>query len=762
MGLRPDRAEPREPDVGDDLLTVHAEAEAHANVDGFDHVKFPRETGRMIISALCLIAALAWIGFVVWAEALRWLATPPEALRIAMTISLASPPLAVLGVIYWLAARGGRAEAARFALTAGQLRAEQFRLAETLAHVESKLATGKASIVDTGSALAALGEDIAQRMSTVAAAMRNEGETIGAVSQALRTSAATARADISVLLADLPKARLESSKMTAQLEAAGLAARDAANALDTQLATLAQRGNEAHDIAGIATRKLADALSQIESVSDSAGGRLTHVSAAMTQSVEEALNHATRASEVARRGVEAQSAAIVALVDQARAALAMTGAESGEAIAARISDAHERVEAVGALLAIESETTVRLLDTLRDGLDGLDDRFERLGATSETRGMRVADTLGSLSTHTTTLTAALEVGAARADTLIGRTEKLMTALDGAAHEVDEALPAAFDRLGVRADAAHLIIASVAPAVTTIEHSASAALDRLMEAETLIADQRALLDDIGRAAETRVASNREAARALTRELATAENAAQALAESVNTNLVDAMIRVRETAQTAADRAREAIMRVIPEAAAQLTDAARDALARTITDQVDIHIAELGTTAEKALAAAHRASDRLTRKMLTIAETSAAVEARIEKANAAAAQHDEDNFARRVALLIESLNSTAIDVSKILSADVTDSAWAGYLRGDRGIFTRRAVKLLDHAESREIVRQYENDLGFRDQVNRYIHDFEAMLRNTLATRDGSPLSVTLLSSDIGKLYVALAQAIERLRA
>ena len=48
-----------------------------------------------------------------------------------------------------------------------------------------------------------------------------------------------------------------------------------------------------------------------------------------------------------------------------------------------------------------------------------------------------------------------------------------------------------------------------------------------------------------------------------------------------------------------------------------------------------------------------------------------------------------------------------------------------------------------------------------MNRYIHDFEAMLRRVLADRDGSTLGVTLLSSDMGKLYVALAQAIERLR-
>ncbi|MDP8912352.1 MAG: hypothetical protein M3N39_02100, partial [Pseudomonadota bacterium] len=124
-------------------------------------------------------------------------------------------------------------------------------------------------------------------------------------------------------------------------------------------------------------------------------------------------------------------------------------------------------------------------------------------------------------------------------------------------------------------------------------------------------------------------------------------------------------------------------------------------------------------------------------------------------------ESENFSRRVALLIESLNSTAIDVTKILSNEVTDSAWAAYLKGDRGVFTRRAVRLLDNSEAREIVQHYENEPEFREQVNRYIHDFESMLRRILADRDSSALGVTILSSDMGKLYVALAQAIERLR-
>jgi hypothetical protein len=174
-----------------------------------------------------------------------------------------------------------------------------------------------------------------------------------------------------------------------------------------------------------------------------------------------------------------------------------------------------------------------------------------------------------------------------------------------------------------------------------------------------------------------------------------------------------------------------------------------------------MAELAALAQKSVDAARGASERLTRQMLSLGETAAAVEAQIADEKSRREADESEQFSRRVALLIESLNSTAIDVTKILSNDVTDTAWAAYLKGDRGVFTRRAVRLLDTAETREIARHYDEEPEFRDQVNRYIHDFEAMLRRILADREGSPLGVTILSSDMGKLYVALAQAIERLR-
>jgi hypothetical protein len=227
------------------------------------------------------------------------------------------------------------------------------------------------------------------------------------------------------------------------------------------------------------------------------------------------------------------------------------------------------------------------------------------------------------------------------------------------------------------------------------------------------------------------------------------------------LVEALLQVRETAQQAAEKAREAIAEVIPQSTAALADASRSALSQTVNDTVAEQLGILTELAERAVDAARRASDRLTRQMLTIGKTTAAIETRMDESEKAREDQESHALTRRVALLMESLNSTAIDVTKILSNEVTDTAWTAYLKGDRGIFTRRAVRLLNSGEAREIAQHYEEDPEFREQVNRYIHDFEAMLRRVLAERDGSVLGVTLLSSDMGKLYVALAQAIERLR-
>ena len=160
-------------------------------------------------------------------------------------------------------------------------------------------------------------------------------------------------------------------------------------------------------------------------------------------------------------------------------------------------------------------------------------------------------------------------------------------------------------------------------------------------------------------------------------------------------------------------------------------------------------------------ASAAKQQLRDQLAAVEELAVNLERRIAEARDRAEEQVDSDFTRRMAVITDTLNSSAVDITRALNEDVADTAWAAYLRGDRGIFSRRAVKLLDAGDARQVLQLYENDSAFQAHVNRYIHDFEGMLRHLLATRDGHAISVTLLSSDMGKLYVALAQAIERLR-
>ncbi|MBV7266992.1 ATPase [Erythrobacter sp. WH131] len=193
----------------------------------------------------------------------------------------------------------------------------------------------------------------------------------------------------------------------------------------------------------------------------------------------------------------------------------------------------------------------------------------------------------------------------------------------------------------------------------------------------------------------------------------------------------------------------------------TDAV-EALERSLRTQSSETISKLEEAAVHASGVGREATIQLRDQLAKVNELTGNLEQRVARARELAEEQVNNDFSRRMALITDGLNSNAIDITGALSQDVTDTAWDAYLKGDRGIFTRRAVRLIDNGEAREIADLYQNDETFRANVSRYIHDFEKMLRSMLSTRDGHALGVTVLGSDMGKLYVVLAQAIERLRA
>jgi len=485
------------------------------------------------------------------------------------------------------------------------------------------------------------------------------------------------------------------------------------------------------------------------------------IDAQLRERTESAFARARDGVALTEEGLARQAEALDALVARSRGNIESIGDETVTAISDHMGEVESRLHQINELIEGQRTLVSGLHTTLGEAIDAAQSRFAAMEESAISRNERLMGALSRLTSETQRIDDALAAGGVTAEKLISCAETLLVALDSSVRELDETFPAALQRFDTRISTSRALLDSAAPEMERLEAISEALVGRTQEAEELLRGQGRRLTEWLESTQSGVEANRELVEKLRTALDNAHQDATRITEGAGPLLVTALLRVKDTADQAAERARQALGRAIPDAAQSLAEASEQALQQAVDDKVTAQIHKLAEVAEEAVRAAHQASDRLTRQLLTIADTSASVQSRIEEAERAAEDRDRDHFARRSALLIESLNSTAIDVTKILSNDVTDSAWASYLKGDRGVFTRRAVKLLDAGESREIALHYDNDPEFQEHVNRYIHDFESMLRIILSARDGNALGVAVLSSDMGKLYVALAQAIERLR-
>lgn len=759
VGLRPRGA--ASPERHAEPIEIVIEESDFEVVDDDETVDPQRSRSDWLAMAAAFLISAAWLGLASYDWSMQLGSRLPDLAELVRFIGFVCPPLVLVMLGWLLYVRSSRTEQRRFRHTSDSIQREIRSLEATLSMLSARLDESRNTLAEQGQNLMGLGEDAASRLATIARSLEADIESIGKQTQALTGSAASARGDLAVLLANLPKANVQTRQMISALQEAGLTAHEKAGALDAQLALLTNRGREADEIAGNAAQKLAAHLSRMEGVSEVAGARMEKAAEQMTSAVDAALERAAQALQAAREGMEAQGAAMTAMVEQNHAAMAKSGADSAEELAKRVQSIASQIENVATTFSAQDEASKTLVARLHSDIDSIEQRFALLESGSVKRTDRLSNAVKALAGHADDLKVALAGGGDTANTLVEKVQSLMTALDAAAQEIDQTLPAAYARLSQRAEESMAMVTAATPVVSQLSETAAAALRQLQDSHALVLSQQETLAAMSDKSGAQLRESQESARELASTIASATADAERLSQSAAPQLVEALLRVRETASQASDHARTTLADIIPQSAKMLGDRTREAMADAMASEVEAQMARISACAETAVAAAKEATDALMRQMLTISETSAALEARIADARDEAERNDRANFARRVALLIESLNSTAIDVTKILSNEVTDTAWAAYLRGDRGVFARRAVKLLDAGEVREIARHYDADPEFHEQVNRYIHDFEAMLRNVLATREGSTLGVTLLSSDTGKLYVALAQAIERLR-
>ncbi|MDQ1156684.1 gas vesicle protein [Sphingomonas sp. SORGH_AS 950] len=719
----------------------------------------PEEPAPRWPMILAIGASVLWFGGMLAWGLLGTKAPSAEGLASFVTLALAGPML--IAILWLLAQRSSSAEQRRFAMTAHDMRREAMALERAVGMIGRALEANRSELSAQAIALGEMAQAAETRFNAIARDLSDDIQMVEAHGRVLSDVAGTSQASLAHLLDALPRAVDEVGEAGDRMAEAARSAESHAAALDAQLVALGRRGQDADTIASGAAQRLATHIEQMEATSRTASAHLETVTASVATTIDALLDRTAEAIDQSRKGIAAQGDAMLAMVGANQAALESAARDSADALAERVGSVDQAIARLTAELEGQRIAGEAMIDALDAQLDRVEARMAVLHTQGTEKSQMLAASISALGGSADAMTGALEAGETMANRVIATTETLLIALDAAAREIDETLPEALGRLDQRMHASHEVVVETKPELLALVAAAESTHEAIAAIADVIAEQRQTLETLSGSLIETLSTGRAKADALGMMVDETIDRSHRFADEAAPKLVDALLRVRETAATAAESARETLAEVIPQAAHALEIASAEAMRRATGDTVERQVHAIVEATQGAVEAATRATERLARQAEQIAEKTALVENRIEEARTEREEADRDSFARRASLLVESLNSASIDIAKIYAPEVTDSAWAAYLKGDRGVFTRRAVRILDSHQARDIAELYDDDLKFREHVNRYIHDFEAMLRGVLAQRDGSPLGVTLLSSDMGKLYVALAQAIERLR-
>ena len=723
---------------------------------GYDEVVYEEDDLRgrrwtaFIAPVFLGLIFIAWTGFFGWTfygEAMAGVSNE----RIVALVGRWAVPTLLLAVLWLLYMRSSRAEADRFGDTARLLRTESEALERRMRTVNEEIAMAREFLAQNARELETVGRqssrklvEAAEQLAAALADSDQKAKTLELVSNA-------ATSNLEQLRKHLPVVTSAAKDVTNQIGSAGNNAQVQVKSLISAL----QRVGEAGQIA----------REQIDNMEV----RADHVSAALSGTVE---NSAVMLAE-STTSVETRVGEIAALMATASANLtqniiAVSGdvdrivAESGSNLTLQLGALRSGITQVASQSADEETRIAAILKSIAVHIEDSATRITEVDALATDQTAKLAFAVSALGESTRDVGSALGSNQGKTDQLLLQSEKLLVALASANQEIDQSLPAAMNRMDDRFSLSMAQLASATSSANSLDQYSDNMLAKLTSLEHIISVQRTNVNKLMSESDEHFASRHEQAEALAVVLADTRNLVVEITETANDKLVTSLLRMRDTTQQAAESSRKILDEELTTVAERLSEQNRMLLANAVDAQILALNESMQSSIERNLAASETATAKITVQLAQIDEMTGNLERRLSDAHESFNDIGDDSFARRMVMLTESLNSTSIDVAKILSNEVTDTAWAAYLKGDRGVFTRRAVRLLDAGEARAIATHYADDSEFREHVNRYIHDFEAMMRVLLSSRDGNAIGVTLLSSDVGKLYVALAQAIERLRS
>lgn len=720
------------------------------NVEDMYEFEQPRRSVlAFVVPTVLLLAFVGWTAFFAltyWPEAQSGLSNN----RIVELIVRWAVPALLIAVSWLLVMRNSSREATRFGNVAASLRNESVLLSQRMRTVNEEIALAREFLSQNARDLESLGRQSSQKLmesaQVLTAALADsdqKAKTLEAVSQSANTN-------LEQLRKHLPVVTSAAKDVTNQIGSAGNDAQIQIKALIATLERVRDAGKSVRDyVDGVEVRADDMAVKLEQSLSSSA--KLLDMRSA------EALDRSAEMATLMDSATQAMSSGIA----QASGDIDAILSNSQEQIQSSLSELRKALGDVGSQTDQEEARIRAMIATISAHIHSSAQQISEVDRVATDQTSKLAFAVSALGDSTRTVGSALTDNQLVTQQLIDQSHKLLESLGTANHEISETIPASMDVLSLQLSDGVAQIKSALSNAESLEELSGSMLEKLNGLERIIATQRESVDALMTQSDAHFAARHDQVDALGSSLRQTQSLLQEMSDEANGQLVTALLRVRESTRAAAESSRKILDDELAHIADQLTEQNRTALANALDAQVASMNAAVQEAIERNVELSEAATGLVVKQLAELGEMTTTLEGRIADSKNSFESVQDDSFARRMVLLTESLNSTAIDVTKILSNDITDTAWASYLKGDRGVFTRRAVRLIDSKEAKIIANHYGNDSEFREHVNRYVHDFEGIMRLLLSTRDGNAIGVTLLSSDIGKLYVALAQAIERLR-
>ncbi len=102
----------------------------------------------------------------------------------------------------------------------------------------------------------------------------------------------------------------------------------------------------------------------------------------------------------------------------------------------------------------------------------------------------------------------------------------------------------------------------------------------------------------------------------------------------------------------------------------------------------------------------------------------------------------------------------DIANAVDEHVAAEVWMRYNKGERHVVSRNIYNRQGQATYDQVKRRYEGDTTFRHIVDRYLADFERMLKDASKADPKGRTLQAHLTSETGRIYLVLAHASGRL--